>query len=297
VRHEEIVSMSTENDVPLGEGSRRYYEQLFGERVRQVKKGGSAPKPNSGSSNANGRAGCGTAIAILIAIRLIAAVLNTHSHTSSYTVHAPPPPRFNGAPFADNHAPEDEAMQRLRQLLDNRDPFQLRPDEAPHEIDITALLTKDDVPLLEGLCYRLYREHLHDGATPGKHLWTLLDPDVRPLCLKAVQGLELDANERQEVLDGLNEVLQDDKFWDPAAFAKLRQSPEFDRLRAQVQHPNAAPLPRVEDRRLVLQLCYPRQIVPLNERNKLDAPAREAWRRRAQLDLDEARREDKDARR
>jgi hypothetical protein len=113
--HEEIGSMSTENDVPLGEGSRDYYERKFADRIRQVKKGGaSAPNRDNGGSNGTGRAGCGVAIAIFILIRIVISVLNSHSHTPTY--HYSPPPQFNpgiqkhweGFRMGDDKAPADE---------------------------------------------------------------------------------------------------------------------------------------------------------------------------------------------
>jgi hypothetical protein len=112
--------MSTENDVPLGEGSRGYYERMFGDRIRQVRKGGDAPKRDNGAPNWNGRAGCGVAIAVFMLIRIIFAVLNAHSHTPSY--HNSPPPRFNpgmekhwdGFRVGDGKAQEDEIDPRER---------------------------------------------------------------------------------------------------------------------------------------------------------------------------------------
>jgi hypothetical protein len=106
--------MSTENDVPLGEGSRGYYERKFSDRIRQVKKGGgSAPNRDNGGSNGAGRAGCGVAIAIFILIRIIISVLNSHSHTPTY--HYSPPQlnpgmqkHWEGFRVPDDKAPLDE---------------------------------------------------------------------------------------------------------------------------------------------------------------------------------------------
>ena len=110
--------MSTENDVPLGEGSRDYYERKFADRIRQVRKSGGAPRGDKGGPNWNGRAGCGVAIAIFMLIRLIIAVLNTHSHSSSHNYS--PPPRFNpgmqkhweGFRVGDEKALKDDMDQR-----------------------------------------------------------------------------------------------------------------------------------------------------------------------------------------
>ena len=80
--------MATENDVPLGDGARRYYEQQFGERIRQVNKGGS--RSNGAPSNSGARTGCGVVILIFLAIRIFSALLR--SSPSAPTIREMPPP-------------------------------------------------------------------------------------------------------------------------------------------------------------------------------------------------------------
>lgn len=247
--------MSTENDVPLGEGSRRYYEQQFGDRIHQIKKGGSAAQRDSGNSNWNGRAGCGGLLAAFFIIRIILALVRTQSSTPSYQpMPGLPPPHF-----ADQKKPLAEQIQEFN------------PDAE------AALLRDRDVPLPEGLCYRIYQESLRREATPGKHLLKLLDPEVRKLVIKSAQGKILAPKERQVFLDGLNDVLQQADFWDEEAF---HQRPRFDDLLAT----------RLRERRFLLERCYRRQIVPLSERLRLNERARATkWKLQAQRDLEAAR--------
>jgi hypothetical protein len=188
-------------------------------------------------------------------------------------------------------------MRQLRQLLEDREQFPIQPGRVLPAKDLDVLLTPDDVPLLEGLCYRLHQESLRAEPTPGKHFLKLLDPDVLPLIVKASRGHELDRNERDEVLEGLNEVLQHNEFWNANAFARLRGMKEYVRILKFVQLLDAQPKALLKERRLILQLCYPLQIVPLSERNKLNAKAREDWQLRARIDLDAARRENEGAKR
>jgi hypothetical protein len=81
--------VSNEDDVPLGEEARRYYEQQFGERIRQVRKGGSQPNGRSGGTS---RAGCGMVIFVFIAIRLLFAITRCTPDSSSYRYTPPPAP-------------------------------------------------------------------------------------------------------------------------------------------------------------------------------------------------------------
>jgi hypothetical protein len=83
--------MSTENDVPLGEGARGYYEQKFGERIRQVSKGSKQPRDTGSSSRTKGSAGCGVVFFVFILIRLIASFSRSNSHTPTYQYNPPAP--------------------------------------------------------------------------------------------------------------------------------------------------------------------------------------------------------------
>lgn len=251
--------MSTENDVPLGEGSQRYYERLFGDRVRKVNKGGGAPQNSGGGSNGSGRAGCGILIAGFVLIRILSVVFHSHPSTMPTLPHfevvtPPPQPRDWGIPHAKDN------------------------DEA------NVLLAREDIPLLGGLCYRMDRESRQPESTPGKHICKLLPPDAQALLRRAAKGAILRDHEQELLVEALEETLHDDRFYDGPSFRNVS-------LRLRIDNgPVAVPgTPRFN--RLVLEKCYPKQIVPLNERGHLDALERERWRLRAQLDLNQVRQE------
>jgi hypothetical protein len=268
--------MSSENDVPLGEGSRRYYEQQFGDRIRQVKKGGGrAPSDGGDGSKWQRGAGCGGLLAVFFIIRIVMVLVGSQSNAPSYN-YTPTPPDF------------DVGMKQDLNDLFNQPNAPIFPPVVLE--DEKALLTDEDVPLLAGLSYRIYQESLRPEAAPGGYLMKLLEPDARTLVVKSARGQALDGNERTELLDGLNEILQQADVWEPAAFRKVPAVQEFLRVHQEVFRGEKL-LHRALDRRMVLELCYPQQIVPMDERNKLDGPARELWRKRARLDLDQARRE------
>lgn len=116
--------MSTENDVPLGDGARRYYEQLFGDRIRRVNKGSdSAPQGNcGGGSNWNGRVGCGVAAVAFIIIRILLILTHTSSSTPPYDYSTPPAhfqlqPRIEERNVPLNERDDLEVRRHLDQLL------------------------------------------------------------------------------------------------------------------------------------------------------------------------------------
>jgi hypothetical protein len=116
--HQGIIAMSTENDVPLGEGSQRYYEQLFSERIRQINKSDSTRQPVNGGSNNSGRLGCGLLIAVFFLIRIVTTFLNTHSHTSSYYSSPPEHPMKFQHPLIIDHPHPDAREDDMRRFLD-----------------------------------------------------------------------------------------------------------------------------------------------------------------------------------
>jgi hypothetical protein len=181
--------MSAENDVPLGEGAQQYYEQRFGHRVRQVKKGGGPGW---------GKGGCATLIVLLLGFRFFAALLNLGSRTHSIQYLSPLVPA--------------QAPLQIEELLHNQQNALVGADE-----DV-ALLQKDDVPLMQGLCYRVYQESRQPNPTPGKHLLKLLDSVLRDLISKSAKGVELDGIEEALILIAFNGALGHPDFWNEAAF-------------------------------------------------------------------------------
>ncbi|HEY7328907.1 MAG TPA: hypothetical protein VH592_14785 [Gemmataceae bacterium] len=124
--------MSTENDVPLGEGSQRYYEQLFGDRIRQINKADSARQADNSGSNNSGRLGCGVMIAAFFLIRLFTTFLNTHSHSSTHSPPHPSPPPFRVQQPNVGHLPvidaRDEDMRRfLDQFREDKEAAEEKP--------------------------------------------------------------------------------------------------------------------------------------------------------------------------
>jgi hypothetical protein len=90
--------MSSENDVPLGEGARNYYEQQFGHRVRNVANPGvRPPASNTGGGNRGGTGWWGggvgvVVVVIVIILRFVSAASRDHSKPS-YNYQTPPQPR------------------------------------------------------------------------------------------------------------------------------------------------------------------------------------------------------------
>ncbi len=253
--------MPSENDVPLGEGARRYYEQQFGDRIRQVSKTGGVPK-NSGGSNWSGKAGAGAVIGVVfVIIRIIIAVARTDSSTPSYTYTPPAPPKFE--------------MN-----------FQKELDDAILQVD--ANFTDEDVPFPQGLCYRILQESRQQQATPGKRIFALATADQRQQIAKAATEQKLSEKEQSDLRTTLNAILRRADFYDDDSFVFVPG--KFNLIVAQaVDRGDAAPKDPLFNR-LLLEKCYPLQIVSLSQRGKLDAAAREEWQREARLDLASAQR-------
>lgn len=286
--------MSTENDVPLGEGSRRYYEEQFGDRIRKVSKGGGPGRGGgSGGSNWNGRAGIGIAVGVIVVIlRLVLALSRSSSSTPSYTYTPPPQVKFDedwqkkldkrfGQPEKDNE--EKRINDLLRQIMEAKPADNPQPDLV--QLGENAL-RDEEVPLPQGLCYRIYQENLQGSRfrasipTPGKRICQLLDDDGRKLIAKAAEGKALDEDEKDELIESLNGLLGRNDLYEVAFFGKV----------APVA-PQAANVPIGRYNRQLLEKCYPQQIVPLSERGKLDAAARLKWLDRASADLTLARKQ------
>lgn len=277
--------MSTENDdVPLGDEARRYYERRFGDRIRKVRKGGGAAKASDGGSFWNGgRAGCGGLVITFFIFRLIVALFRTQSHTSyDYSQ----PPAFN-------------PPQRFRELFDKEEqqkrflppglPVQKEDEEA------AALLDVSEVPLLEGLCYRIYQESRQRQPTPGGRIGTLLDDAAKNLLRKAARGQKLDAEQIDALVDALNELLRRPDFFDEPSFRNVPGVADLlagRRLRARDFMRGSLAFNRT-----LLEMCYPRQIVPFTQPELLGGPALDAFRRSAQADLAQARQQYEPAKR
>lgn len=271
--------MSTENDVPLGDDSRRYYEQQFGDRIRQVNKGrGTTPKSSSGGSNWSSRAGCGGgAVAAFVIIRIVIALFRVSSSHSSQNYSIPDPPAFQ----------QNQELDRLlQQIREQQGGLPVPADEGAKGIGLIQLLGKEDIPLPKGLCYRIHRESLRPGNSPGKHILQLLDPDARAHLIRSAEGKELLPQEEKDLLEALNDVLYENNFYDAVVFRNVPGVATW-RLLGDIGSPRS--------NRQLLEKCYPQQIVPLDKRDTLTEQDRARWKKQAQEDLDKAKAEDRRA--
>jgi hypothetical protein len=268
--------MASNIPLPSGEGSPQYYERQFGERIRAIRKGGGS----GGGSRWNGGAAIGICVGVLIAILRLAS--NSSLHT--------PPPRFQSPSEFNPNALDDldRLHKQLQDLQIQPAPF---PDVQPVVPDVPAddpnLLTEDEVPLWAGLCYRIDQESRQPQATPGKRICVLLDVESLRLLRRAAAGAELNADERDQLLDALNEVLDNPRLYDAAAFRDLPGVATW-RLRNRDDGGNAPQGVRRFNRAL-FEAAYPRQIIPVRLKDILDDDAVRVWKDRAREDLAAAR--------
>jgi hypothetical protein len=275
--------MAAEDDVPLGDAA-RHYEEKFGEKVRQVRKPGAPPPGGPGGGSAAGRGALGLAAVIVIVV--IRVLIGFGSSNSRHNSNPPPPPRIDFDQMGreveqreDAHAAALRALM-ARQPLANLGPF--------------ARLAGDDVPLWEGLCYRISRDARQEGPTPGKRVMAFLDEAARDLVRRAAAGGPLKAAEDEELRAALNEVLERPDFYDEPSFHRLDLPAE---ARAVVARRDQGLVPPgVGDvrllNRLALEAAYPAQVVPLRDRALLTPAALAGFRERARQDLEEARKQD-----
>ncbi len=285
--------MASNVPLPSGEGSPDYYEQQFGARIRSIRKGGapsggvsSGGVPSGGGSRWNGGAAVGIGVGVLLAILRIA----------NSTSHRTPVPRFDPPPVINPHLDDlDRLNKQFQDLRFQQFPL---PDAQPLVLpDVLAddpnLLTQEEVPLWAGLCYRIEQESRQPRETPGKHLCALLDNDAWDLVRRAAAGEHLNGKEREELLDALNEVLANRRFYDAASFREVR--PPLDAgVRAFLQGRGLGNLEEKELRqtnRALLEAAYPQQIIPVRLKDNLDAATRRDWAARAREDLAAAKKQ------
>lgn len=259
-----------------------WYEKQFGDRVRRIRKGGGSP---AGPKRWNGGAVAGILIGIGIAVVRFA------DHSSPPTL-----PRFQ-PPQAFHAQAADEWVRIQKQLQDMQiQPAPFPPGALPALPDAPPedpnALTEDEVPLWEGLCYRIDRESRQARPTPGRHICALLEPEPLEILRRAAAGARLDEDERGELLDALNEVLVNHKLYDAESFRGI----PLPAAAAALRNPAGFPF-HFDDKKLrqanraLVEAAYPEQIIPVRLKNKVDGKVREEWRTRALRDLETARKQ------
>jgi hypothetical protein len=280
--------MAAEEDVPLGDAA-RHYEQKFGDKVRQVQKRGAQP-PAGPSGGGRGAAAAVVIVAFIVVRGLISFGNNSGRHSSPPPTFTTPPPQIDFEQQRKLFA-ELERLQREDQQRFGRPPAApALPDNGPEP---SYRFEENDLPLPEGLCFRVEREA---GAAapfnPGKRVHLLLDPAARELVKRAAKGEGLGRVEVDELRAALNEVTGRRDFYFAPCFADLALPEEARALADKLDAGQL--LTEAEARklnRLALEAAYPRQIIPAESRARLDPVALQRWKERAREDLAEARRQ------
>jgi hypothetical protein len=260
-----------------------HYEKQFGDRIRSIRKGA---RPDGGP-RWNGGVVAGILIGVLIAIMRIA------SNTSS-----PPTPQWH-LPQAFHQPPMDDRARFEKALQELRDQGILPPDAFPGLAGVPDVQPEDpnslnegEVPLWEGLCYRIHQESLKPQPSPGRQICSLLDEDQLTLLRRAAGGAQLDDDERGDLLEAFNDVLENSKLYDAEAFRRVQGA-----VAGGLPDPrNINPGVEVEKtirriNRPLLESAYPEQIVPARLKNKLDDRGRNLWKDRARRDLEAAKKQ------
>jgi hypothetical protein len=250
--------MAADEDVPLGDAA-RHYEQQFGDKIRQVQKGGARPPagaPRGGGWGAGRGAVGAVLVVVFIVIRLLVSIGNSSNRhpTPSYTFT--PPPAMPPVDF-------ERVQREMEQRRSRWRPVAPALDNGP-----SYRFEEGDVLLPEGLCYRVAQEARGAASTPGKRLAAFLDAAARDLVGRAARGERLGAVEEADLRAALNEVLDKRDFYDEPSFRGLDLPAEAQAVAAKRDQAAAAELRKLN--RLALEAAYPRQIVRAQFRGALD---------------------------
>ncbi len=219
-------------------------------------------------------------VLVVVVVRVLLSLGNATRHSTP----PGPPPQIDFERMRKEAEERQGAAGAAARALVARKPFRPRP--APQ-------FQKDDVPLPEGLCYRIRREAQRAGPSPGKRVeQTLREPECE-LLRRAARGERL--AEAGTALEGaLNALLDQPDFYDERYFSGVNLPFEAQFLVAQ-RDEGLEPLQPGDVRllnRLALEAAYPNQIVPARERGQLNPAGRARWKERARKDLEAARQAD-----
>ncbi len=103
-------------------GPRNYYEEQFGDRIRDIVKGGQTPPPPSGSSgpSTGSGGGIGRSAGFVVLFLVIGVLRAVFSSNHRHTPPPPPPPRIQFPAFDQPGMDPDVAarLEELRQRLE-----------------------------------------------------------------------------------------------------------------------------------------------------------------------------------
>jgi hypothetical protein len=281
--------MAADDDVPLRDAA-HHYERQFGAKIRQVQKPGARPPAGSGGTGGSGT-GRGALWAVLvlvfIVIRVVIGVSSSSSRHSTPSFNFTPPPQIDFEQQRKVFAELDKLQKDAEQQRQARRP--LVPallDEGPA---LSYRFEEGDVPLPEGLCYRISQEARGANVTPGSRLAAFLDARGRDLVGRAARGEQLAAAEVAALRAALNAVLDRRELYDERYFRGLDLPPEAQALAAKCAglagRVDVAEVRKLN--RLALEAAYPRQIVAAELRGVIPPPIEQEA---ARADLAEARR-------
>ena len=282
-------------------GGRNYYEDQFGDRIRNIGSGGSAQPPSRPDGPGGGSRFAGGIGVFLLLVLVLGAMRswNTSSHYSTYDppqiqvpqIQVPQVPQM--PPFMLDQGDDDQRKlnEELRRLINEQKLLDRLPppagDEAkpgvgpgaPNEAKGSPLLTPEDVPCLPALCYLLHKEGHHTELTPARRVFDRLDDDARKLLreIAAHANREPAPEKRDEVLEALNKVLDDPDFYDPKYFRDVDLDDLRDRL-ARWTLPGKERTAREarEINRELLEAAFPTQLIAREDQPLADELRKQA---------------------
>ena len=264
------------------ERSGNYYENQFGNRIRDFGKGGSSTppagkKPDAGGGGKLGARGGGW-LAVVVIIGVVRLVSSLSSSSSRSNNSIPPP------------LPQ---IQPMPQFVLNPPPAFPPAFDAQLPKDAPAL-TAEDVAYLPALCYRLHMEGRRADRTPARRIYDRLDEGARTLLREIALNADVEPAHEQYVvmLEAINELLDDIDFYDARYFPEPVKDAGTRLLLLSRPKPGM-PLTDVQIRglnRALMTAAFPRQIIARKQQVMLDGQRRLATEQDAKIELAELRR-------
>jgi hypothetical protein len=270
--------MRPDNPLPSGEGAPDYYDRLFGDRIRRIRKGTPPPAPRvTGGGNAGRGIGIIVAVLVLGFFRILSSDRSFRHSSPDFTA-----PRFQ--------VPDRQRLEQMAPVIPEPRPIPF-PAQPAWPLQDDRVLSKEDVPLVEGLCYRIYQESRQAAPRPGHRIWALLDAQGRELVRRGASGVWLDPPEQDCLFAALNAVLARASLYDRKAFQSVRVPLNDANVHRLVTGVPLAGQELALANRALLEAAYPAQILPRLDVPGWDDPPADQLRRRARADLERWRRQ------